>query len=123
MKKVNSCTKDKILLMPNKIDSILNRLGFNLCLRGYIYYRDLILFSLNFNLDEIRLIDLYTLISQKYNKPTTIIKKNIENIFTRFDIQKFESNFKLEFNLDFDYIYTTPKNLLILIINKELLHR
>lgn len=123
MNNLNSPTKDEILLMPNKIDSILNRLGFNLCLRGYIYYRDLILFSLNFNLDEIRLIDLYALISQKYNKPISIIKKNIENIFSRFDLQKFELNFKSEFNIDFDYIYTTPKNLLILIINKEVLRK
>ena len=91
MNNFNSPTKDEILLMPNKIDSILNRLGFNLCLRGYIYYRDLILFSLNFNLDEIRLIDLYSLISQKYNKPCSIIKKNIENIFNSLSKQSTKS--------------------------------
>lgn len=117
MQKVNSCTKDEQLLTAKKLDYILNKLGFNLSTRGYIYYRDIILFSLNFNLDEIRLIDLYTLTCQKYNKPISIIKQNIKNLFLRFDIKKFENNFNKIFGLDFDYIYTSPKNLLTLIIN------
>lgn len=94
MQKVNSCTKDEQLLTSHNIDFVLNALGFNLSSKGYIYYRDLILFSLNYNLDEIRLIDLYALISKKYNKPISIIEKNIKNLFSRFNLSKFEQNFK-----------------------------
>ena len=120
MQKVNSCTKDEQLLTSHNIDFVLNALGFNLSSRGYIYYRDLILFSLNFNLDEIRLIDLYALISKKYNKPISIIEKNIKNLFSRFNLSKFEQNFKKIFGLDFDYIYTSPKNFLIILISSFL---
>lgn len=120
MQKVNSCTKDEQLLTSHNIDFVLNDLGFNLSSRGYIYYRDLILFSLNFNLDEIRLIDLYALISKKYNKPISIIEKNIKNLFSRFNLSKFEQNFKKIFGLDFDYIYTSPKNFLIILISSFL---
>lgn len=119
MKKVNNCTKDEQLLTTYHIDSILNRLGFNLSSNGYIYYRDLILLSLEFNLDEIRLIDLYSLISQKYNKPISIISQNIKNLFSRFNLKKFETNFSFVFGLEFDYIYTSPKNLLLLIITRH----
>ena len=45
MQKVNSCTKDEQLLTSHNIDFVLNALGFNLSSKGYIYYRDLILFS------------------------------------------------------------------------------
>lgn len=120
MQKVNSCTKDKQLLTSHNIDFVLNALGFNLSSKGYIYYKDLILFSLNFNLDEIRLIDLYALISKKYNKPISIIEKNIKNLFSRFNLSKFEQNFKKIFGLDFDYIYTSPKNFLIILISSFL---
>lgn len=120
MQKVNSCTKDEQLLTSHNIDFVLNALGFNLSSKGYIYYRDLILFSLNFNLDEIRLIDLYALISKKYNKPISIIEKNIKNLFSRFNLSKFEQNFKKIFGLDFDYIYTSPKNFLIIFISSFL---
>ena len=120
MQKVNSCTKDEQLLTSHNIDFVLNALGFNLRSKGYIYYRDLILFSLNFNLDEIRLIDLYALISKKYNKPISIIEKNIKNLFSRFNLSKFEQNFKKIFGLDFDYIYTSPKNFLIILISSFL---
>ena len=120
MQKVNSCTKDEQLLTSHNIDFVLNTLGFNLSSKGYIYYRDLILFSLNFNLDEIRLIDLYALISKKYNKPISIIEKNIKNLFSRFNLSKFEQNFKKIFGLDFDYIYTSPKNFLIILISSFL---
>lgn len=120
MQKVNSCTKDEQLLTSHNIDFVLNALGFNLSSKGYIYYRDLILFSLNFNLDEIRLIDLYALISKKYNKPISIIEKNIKNLFSRFNLSKFEQNFKKIFGLDFDYIYTSPKNFLIILISSFL---
>ena len=120
MKKVNSCTKDEQLLTSHEIDFTLNALGFNLSSRGYIYYRDLILLSLNFNLDEIRLIDLYSLIAQKYNKPICTIKQNIKNLFLRFDLSYFENNFKDIFGLDFNYLYTSPKNLLILILNTKI---
>lgn len=120
MQKVNSCTKDEQLLTSHNIDFALNALGFNLSSKGYIYYRDLILFSLNFNLDEIRLIDLYALISKKYNKPISIIEKNIKNLFSRFNLSKFEQNFKKIFGLDFDYIYTSPKNFLIILISSFL---
>lgn len=120
MQKVNSCTKDEQLLTSHNIDFVLNALGFNLSSKGYIYYRDLILFSLNYNLDEIRLIDLYALISKKYNKPISIIEKNIKNLFSRFNLSKFEQNFKKIFGLDFDYIYTSPKNFLIILISSFL---
>lgn len=120
MQKVNSCTKDEQLLTSHNIDFVLNALGFNLSSKGYIYYRDLILFSLNFNLDEIRLIDLYALISKKYNKPISIIEKNIKNLFSRFNLSKFEQNFKKIFGLDFDYIYTSPKNFLMILISSFL---
>ena len=120
MQKGNRCTKDEQLLTSHNIDFVLNDLGFNLSSRGYIYYRDLILFSLNFNLDEIRLIDLYALISKKYNKPISIIEKNIKNLFSRFNLSKFEQNFKKIFGLDFDYIYTSPKNFLIILISSVL---
>lgn len=120
MQKVNSCTKDEQLLTSHNIDFVLNALGFNLSSKGYIYYRDLILFSLNYNLDEIRLIDLYALISKKYNKPISIIEKNIKNLFSRFNLSKFEQNFKKIFGLDFDYIYTSPKNFLIIFISSFL---
>lgn len=122
MEKINSCTEDKQLFNFLNIDSILNRLGFNICSKGYIYYRDLIKNSSEFNLDEIKLIDLYSLTSKNFNKPEKQIIKNIENLFTRLNLDKFKTNFPDVFKLDFDYIYTTPKNLLILISNLQKLY-
>lgn len=122
MEKINSCTEDKQLFNFLNIDSILNRLGFNICSKGYIYYRDLIKNSSEFNLDEIKLIDLYSLTSKNFNKPEKQIIKNIENLFTRLNLDKFKTNFPAVFKLDFDYIYTTPKNLLILISNLQKLY-
>lgn len=122
MEKINSCTEDKQLFNFLNIDSILNRLGFNICSKGYIYYRDLIKNSSKFNLDEIKLIDLYSLTSKNFNKPEKQIIKNIENLFTRLNLDKFKTNFPDVFKLDFDYIYTTPKNLLILISNLQKLY-
>ena len=122
MEKINSCTEDKQLFNFLNIDSILNRLGFNICSKGYIYYRDLIKNSSKFNLDEIKLIDLYSLTSKNFNKPEKQIIKNIENLFTRLNLDKFKTNFPDVFKLDFDYIYITPKNLLILISNLQKLY-
>lgn len=117
MNEVNTCTNDKQVDISCFLDITLSKLGFNNITKlGFIYYKEAIILSLSIPEDDICLKDIYMLVAQKYNKTFIKIKKNIDNLFNQINIIDFKSNFKNVFKIDFEYTYTTPKNLLILLL-------
>lgn len=117
MNEVNACTKDEQVDISCFLDITLSKLGFNnITKHGFIYYKAAIMLSLSIPEDNIYLKDIYMLVAQKYNKPFIKIKKNIDNLFNQINIITFKSNFKSVFKIDFEYTYTTPKNLLLLVL-------
>ena len=117
MNEVNACTKDEQVDISCFLDITLSKLGFNNITKlGFIYYKTAVILSLSIPEDDIYLKDIYMLVAQKYNKPFIKIKKNIDSLFNQINIITFKSNFKSVFKIDFEYTYTTPKNLLILLL-------
>ena len=117
MKEVNTCTNDEQVDISCFLDITLSKLGFNNITKlGFIYYKTAVILSLSIPEDDICLKDIYMFVAQRYNKPFLKIKKNIDNLFNQINIIAFKSNFKSVFKIDFEYTYTTPKNLLILLI-------
>ena len=117
MNKVNTCTNDEQVDISYFLDITLSKLGFNNITKlGFIYYKEAIILSLSIPEDDIILKDVYKFVAEKYNKPFIKIKKNIDNLFNQINIIDFKSNFKSVFKIDFEYTYTTPKNLLILLL-------
>ena len=117
MNEVNTCTNDDQVNISYFLDITLSKLGFNNITKlGFIYYKEAIIISLSIPEDDIILKDIYKLVAEKYNKPFIKIKKNIDNLFNQINIYTFKSNFQSIFKIDFEYTYTTPKNLLILLL-------
>ena len=117
MNEINTCTNDDQVYISRFLDITLSKLGFNNITKvGFIYYKEAIIISLSIQEDDIILKDIYKLVAKKYNKPFLKIKKNIDNLFNQINITTFKSNFKSVFKIDFGYTYTTPKNLLLLIL-------
>lgn len=117
MNKVNTCTNDEQVDISCFLDITLSKLGFdNITKHGFIYYKAAVMLSLSIPEDDILLKDVYKLVAEKYNKPFIKVKKNIDSLFNQINIITFKSNFKSVFKIDFEYTYTTPKNLLILLI-------
>ena len=116
MNKLNTCTNDEQVDISCFLDITLSKLGFNnITKHGFIYYKAAIILSLSIPEDDIILKDIYTLVAHTYNKPFSKIKKNIDNLFNQVNITLFKENFKSVFKINFEYTYTTPKNLLILL--------
>lgn len=117
MYEINTCTNDKQVDISCFLDITLSKLGFNNITKlGFIYYKTAVILSLSIPEDDICLKDIYMFVAQKYNKPFLKIKKNIDNLFNQININTFKSNFKNVFKIDFEYTYTTPKNLLMLLL-------
>lgn len=116
MNEVNACTKDEQVDISCFLDITLSKLGFNnITKHGFIYYKSAIILSLSIPEDDIILKDIYTLVAHKYNKPFLKIKKNIDNLFNQINLISLKENFKSVFKINFEYTYSTPKNLLILL--------
>lgn len=116
MNKLNTCTNDEQVDISCFLDITLSKLGFNnITKHGFIYYKAAIMLSLSIPEDDIILKDIYTLVAHTYNKPFSKIKKNIDNLFNQVNITLFKENFKSVFKINFEYTYTTPKSLLILL--------
>ena len=99
------------------LDITLSKLGFNNITKlGFTYYKAAIILSLSIPEDDIILKDIYLLVAEKFNRSPKKIKKNIDNLFNQINIDTFIFNFKSVFKINFEYTYTTPKNLLILLI-------
>lgn len=120
MYEINTCTNDKQvdISYADIITSTLINLGFrSISNKGFFYYKTAILLALYLPEDNIVLNEIYNTISLKYNKPAKKIQKNINNLFERLNTTLLKENFHKTFNLEFDYSYVSPKNLLILILN------
>lgn len=116
MNEINTCTNDEQVDISCFLDITLSKLGFNnITKHGFIYYKAAIMLSLSIPEDDIILKDIYTLVAHTYNKPFSKIKKNIDNLFNQVNITLFKENFKSVFKINFEYTYTTPKSLLILL--------
>lgn len=116
MNEINTCTNDEQVDISCFLDITLSKLGFNnITKHGFIYYKAAVMLSLSIPEDDIILKDIYTLITHTYNKPFSKIKKNIDNLFNQINITLFKENFKSVFKINFEYTYSTPKNLLILL--------
>ena len=117
MNEVNTCTNDEQVDISRFLDITLSKLGFNnITKHGFIYYKAAVMLSLSIPEDDILLKDVYKLVAEKYNKPFIKVKKNIDSLFNQINIITFKSNFKSVFKINFEYTYTTPKNLLILLL-------
>ena len=117
MNKLNTCTNDEQVDISCFLDITLSKLGFNnITKHGFIYYKAAIMLSLSIPEDDILLKDVYKLVAERYNKPFIKVKKNIDSLFNQINIITFKSNFKSVFKINFEYTYTTPKNLLILLL-------
>ena len=117
MNEVNTCTNDEQVDISRFLDITLSKLGFNnITKHGFIYYKAAVMLSLSIPEDDILLKDVYKLVAERYNKPFIKVKKNIDSLFNQINIITFKSNFKSVFKIDFEYTYTTPKNLLILLL-------
>lgn len=117
MNEVNTCTNDEQVDISRFLDITLSKLGFNnITKHGFIYYKVAVMLSLSIPEDDILLKDVYKLVAEKYNKPFIKVKKNIDSLFNQINIITFKSNFKSVFKINFEYTYTTPKNLLILLL-------
>ena len=117
MNEINTCTNDEQVDISCFLDITLSKLGFNnITKHGFIYYKAAVMLSLSIPEDDILLKDVYKLVAEKYNKPFIKVKKNIDSLFNQINIITFKSNFKSVFNINFEYTYTTPKNLLILLL-------
>lgn len=118
MIEVNTCTNDKQVDISIYLDILLSKLGFvNITKLGVFYYKQVILLALSLPEDDLKLNNLISQVSQKYNKPKKQVRRNINSIFEKLDISLMKKNFSSLFHIDFNYCYTTPKNLLFLIIN------
>lgn len=117
MHEINTCTNDEQVDISSLLDITLSKLGFNNITKlGFTYYKAAIILSLSIPEDDIILKDIYLLVAKKFNKSPKKIKKNIDNLFNQINIDAFIFNFKSVFKINFEYTYTTPKNLLILLI-------
>lgn len=117
MNEVNTCTNDEQVDISRFLDITLSKLGFNnITKHGFIYYKAAVMLSLSIPEDDILLKDVYKLVAERYNKPFIKVKKNIDSLFNQINIITFKSNFKSVFKINFEYTYTTPKNLLILLL-------
>lgn len=113
----NTCTNDEQVDISSLLDITLSKLGFNNITKlGFTYYKAAIILSLSIPEDDIILNDIYLLVAEKFNRSPKKIKKNIDNLFNQINIDTFIFNFKSVFKINFEYTYTTPKNLLILLI-------
>ena len=117
MNEINACTNDEKVDISCFLDITLSKLGFNnITKHGFIYYKAAIMLSLSILEDDIILKDIYILVAHTYNKPFLKIKKNIDSLFNQINLVSFKENFKSVFKINFEYTYTTPKNLLILLL-------
>ena len=117
MYEINTCTNDEQVDISSLLDITLSKLGFNNITKlGFTYYKAAIILSLSIPEDDIILKDIYLLVAEKFNRSPKKIKKNIDNLFNQINIDTFIFNLKSVFKINFEYTYTTPKNLLILLI-------
>lgn len=116
-----SCTKDKQELL-NAINSSLIKLGFNFSSFGMIYFRKCLELAILDGYNEIILKNLYKSVAKEFRITENKVRININNFFNRIDIDKCMKFFSIFFNIEFDYFYITPKNIIILFCNKYNLH-
>lgn len=112
----NSCTKDKQELLMS-INYTLIRLGFNISSFGMFYFRKCLEIAILNNYNEIILKDLYYLVANEFNITESKVRININNLFSRININKCSKYFNNIFDLEFDYFYITPKNIIVLLCN------
>ncbi len=121
MKCLYDYTKDvKYKSFEQLVNNSLINLGFNINIFGTKLLKDLVLYSY-FNQDYDIYFDKIVLEFFEYNSIKNIsvntashrICYAIQNINNKM----FKDNFYMIFNVEYDYYFRTPKNLLILFIN------
>ena len=113
-------TKDKEILYANLVDQYLFELGFGLNKNGTKYMRDLILtayfmndycFEVSVTAEKFINMNKIDITKKNYIR---LIQYDIKNI----NYKKMKENFYSIFEIQYDFRYLTPKNLIILFINK-----
>lgn len=99
------------------LDSSLILLGFGFSNTGTILFRELIKTLFIEKSEIINLNDYYSKLSLKYNTPSSNVSSNIKATFRRIDINLSKQNFKKVFGIDYNDLFITPKNLIVLFLN------
>lgn len=71
----------EMIILKNKINNVLRKIGFNLCCIGTKYIIEIIQYITYNHIENFKLNKLYEMLSKKYNKTENTIKGNIRDAY------------------------------------------
>lgn len=100
------------------LDLIISSLGFGYANIGTYYLKELVKMVYLEYMPIEKYNDLCIELAKRLNKDNYLnIRRTINSSIKRIDVDKAKENFYNVFNIEFDYYFTTPKHLTVLIVN------
>lgn len=100
------------------LDLIISSLGFGYANIGTYYLKELVKMVYLEDMQIEKYNDLCIELAKRLNKDNYLnIRRTINSSIKRIDVDKAKENFYNVFNIEFDYYFTTPKHLTVLIVN------
>lgn len=100
------------------LDLIISSLGFGYANIGTYYLKELVKMVYLEDMPIEKYNDLCIELAKRLNKDNYLnIRRTINSSIKRIDVDKAKENFYNVFNIEFDYYFTTPKHLTVLIVN------